>query len=110
MYFEAERELAQILDLMRLHELNENSRMQGMKLLTVEHPQISMYTLRGAHEDQGCYSWLVERGSIEGKLEALDFLHENYMAGSAAVGACKNRYLRNHRPDLLQEVQNDAAA
>ena len=41
----------------------------------------------------GCFCWLREHGSIEGKLEALDFVNENYKEVKARVKALQTPFL-----------------
>ena len=67
-------DFAHAIETMKLHELTENSSLEGVDIFHGVANQISMSSFNEVIEKQGFFQWLRVNASVEGKIEAFLFL------------------------------------
>ena len=85
-----------VIELMRSHEELEDSKLKGMHLMEGHGVSITIDNIQGGYMTQGCYRWLFEDGSLEGKLEAATFLRENDEKVRRGLKAMQEKWLKAH--------------
>ena len=66
-------DFAHALEALRLHEVAERSKFEGVEILQLLASEISSATLGGSIQRHGSFQWMRQHGSLEGKFEAFHF-------------------------------------
>ena len=70
----------------------------GMEMMTDADNQISMAALReGRYEAFGAFNYIRLHGSLEGKMEALNFINERYLEVIDRLNGMKNQWTQAHQ-------------
>ena len=75
-----QRMFEHVLDLMRAHEVFEDSSMEGARLLTATENPITLTALDEGYDTQLSFRYLSKNGSVEAKMEMRSIVRPNYEA------------------------------